>query len=116
MADYTGKAQFFVALKVPAQHEAEADRFFEHHADLMQRTHPKVGEEALLQYTVCKNPDEDGSVLFLSAQVYETKAGIDNHRKLIHEEPGLYEDLVSLVEKCDTTIGFGDSQVVHSLW
>jgi hypothetical protein len=55
-------------------------------------------------------------VLVLSAQVYETKAGIDNRRRLIREEPGLHEDLMSLVEKCETTIGFSDSEVVHSLW
>lgn len=116
MANYTGKAQFFVAFEVPAEHAEEADRFFEHHAEWMERTHPRDGDEALLQYTLSKSPDGEGNVLFLLAEVYETKAGIDHHRKLFHEQTGLQEKLEGLLEKCETTLGWGDSEVVHSLW
>ena len=55
MADYTGKASFFAALKCPVEHEAEGDEIFAHHADWMMRTHPREGEKALLQYTVPSN-------------------------------------------------------------
>lgn len=116
MARYTVEPHSFVAFKVPAEHADEADRFFEHHAEWMERTHPRDGEEALLQYTVSKNSDGEGNILILLAEVYKTKVGIDNHRKPHHGEPGLHEELVGLVEKCEATIGRNDSEVVHSLW
>ena len=116
MSDYTGKAQFFAAFQLPAEHEAEADRFFAHHAECMERTHPRDGDEALLQYSVSKDPDGEGNVLILLAEVYETTAGIDNHRKLWGEEPALKEELNDLLHECEATMGWGDSAVVHSLW
>lgn len=117
MADFTGKAQFFVAFKCAAEHEAEGDRFFARHAEWMERTHPKEGDTALLQYTVSKRLDGEGNVLFLLAEVYETSAGVENHSRLAHENEGEPDlaDLRALVDKCET-IGFGASDVVHSLW
>ena len=117
VADFTGKAQFFLALKCAAEHEAEGDRFFAQHAQWMERTHPKEGDTALLQYTVSKRLDGEGNVLFLLAEVYETSAGVENHSRLAHEnkrEPEM-ASLRALVDKSET-IGFGASDVVHSLW
>ena len=117
MADFTGKAQFFLALKCAAEHEVEGDRFFARHAEWMERTHPKEGDTALLQYTVSKRLDGEGNVLFLLAEVYETSAGVENHSRLAHENEGEPDmaSLRALVDKCET-IGFGASDVVHSLW
>jgi quinol monooxygenase YgiN len=118
MADYSGKAQFFVAFRCAAEHEAEGDRVFAHHAEWMERTHPKEGEEALLQYTVSKSRDDEGNVQFLLAEVYETTAGIDNHRRLSREDEddSGVQALLAWVGKCDATIGWDDADVVHSLW
>ena len=117
MADYTGRAHFFVAFRCPAEHEADGDSVFAQHAEWMERTHPKDGDKALLQYTVSKSHDDEGNVLFLLSEVYETKAGIDNHRKLAHddEEDSRVNDLLALADKCQT-IGWGDAEVLHSLW
>jgi hypothetical protein len=116
VADFKGKAHFFVAFKCAVEHEAEADRFFAHHAEWMERTHPKEGDEALLQYTVSKRLDGKGHVLFLLAEVYETAAGVENHSRLAHEdEEGVLSPFRALVDKCET-IGFGASEILHSLW
>jgi hypothetical protein len=117
VADFTGKAQFFVAFKCSAEHEAEGDRFFAQHAQWMERTHPKEGDTALLQYTVSTRLDGEGDVLFLLAEVYETSAGVENHSRLAHENEGEPDmaSLRALVDKSET-IGFGASDVVHSLW
>jgi hypothetical protein len=115
VTDYRGKGQFFIAFNCPAEHEAEGDGFFARHAQWMERTHPKAGDLALLQYTVSKSSDDDGNVLFLLAETYQTTAGIDNHRKLAHDDAPLLADLYSFRDKCQT-IGWGDAEVLHSLW
>lgn len=117
MPDYTGKAQFFVAFRCSAEHEAEGDRLFADHAAWMHRTHPKEGDEALLQYTVSKNHDENGNVQYLLAEVYETRAGVENHFRLAHEdeEASGLPHLLAFTDKCET-IGWGAADVAHSLW
>ncbi len=115
MADYTGKAEFFVALKCPAEHEAEGDRFFARHAEWMERTHPRDGELALLQYTVSKAHDEEGNALFLLAEVYETHAGVENHYALAHDDQTDPPDLRAFADKCES-IGLTGADVLHSLW
>jgi hypothetical protein len=119
MADFTGKAQYFLALKCASEHEAEGDRFFARHAEWMERTHPKEGHKALLQYTVSKRLDGKGNVLYLLAEVYETSAGVENHSRLAHEDEAgsglILPSFRALLEKCET-IGSGASDVVHSLW
>jgi hypothetical protein len=119
MADFTGKAQYFLALKCGAEHEAEGDRFFARHAEWMERTHPKEGDKALLQYTVSKRLDGKGNVLYLLAEVYETSAGVENHSRLAHEDEErsgpILPSFRAFVGKCES-IGSGASDVVHSLW
>ena len=115
MADYTGKAEFFMAFKCPAEHEAEGDRFFARHAEWMARTHPKDGELALLQYTLSKAHDDEGNALFLLAEVYETMAGVDNHYALAQDRQSDPPDLVAFAEKCET-MGRTGAEVLHSLW
>ena len=115
MADYTGKAQFFVAFKCPPEHEAEGDRIFAQHAEWMERTHPRDGDKALLQHTVSKAHDDAGNALFLLAEVYETKAGIDNHRDLARTDAHHDPFIAWAFDRCQT-IGWSDAEVLHSLW
>ena len=117
MADYTGKAQFLWTFKCPPEHETEGDRFFAHHADWMERTHPREGDEALLQYIVTKATDDEGSIIFLLYEVYETMAGVENHSKLAHddEEDSRVNDLIAFSRKCEV-IGAARGKVLHSLW
>jgi|GEM_PF-3326588 len=117
MADYTGKAQFFAAFRCAAEHEAEGDRVFAHHAAWIERTHPTEGDEALLQYMVPKSHDANGNVQFLLAEVYETQAGVAHHSRLAHadQEDSRLPDLVAFKEKCEV-IGWGPADVAHSLW
>lgn len=116
MADFTGEAQFFVAFRCPAEHEAEGDRVFADHVAWMERTHPKEGDEAL-QYTVSKQHDDDGNGQYPLAELYETTAGVDNHRRLAHEdeEDSGVRVLLAFADKCET-IGWGAADVAHSLW
>ncbi|WP_062381361.1 hypothetical protein [Demequina pelophila] len=117
MADYTGKAQFFAAFRCPEEHEAEGDRIFASHVAWMERTHPREGDLALLQYMVSKSHDGQGNVQFLLAEVYETAAGVENHSRLAHadEQDSNLPALLAFREKCET-IGWGSADVVHSLW
>lgn len=117
MADYTGGGHFFVALKCPAHLEPEGDAVFAHHVEWMARTHPREGDEALLQYTVSKRRDDDGNVLFLLSEIYATPAGVANHGRLAHEdeEDSRVHDLLDFAHKCEG-LGWGSSEVVHSLW
>jgi hypothetical protein len=57
-------------------------------------------------------------VQFLLAEVYETTAGIDNHRRLGREDEddSGVQALLAWAGKCDTTIGWYDADVVYSLW
>jgi hypothetical protein len=118
MTDNTGRAQFFIAFHCAAEHEAEGDEFFAHHAAWIERTHPKDGDLALLQYNVSKSKSADGTVAFLVAEVYETPAGIANHRKLAHddEDDSRVKDLGAFADKCLSTIGWTDATIEHSLW
>ena len=115
VADYTGKVQFFRAFKCPPEHEAEGDRFFTHHAEWMERTHPGEGDKALLQYTVSKDTDDEGNIIFLLYEVYETVAGAENHGKLAHDDGEILNEYVAFGEKCET-LGGGRGEVRHSLW
>ncbi len=117
MADYTGCSQFFLALRCPAEWEEEGDRVFAHHVQWVERTHPREGDAALLQYTVSKRKNDDGSINFLLAETYATDAGVRNHHRLAHEDKAdsRVEDLFDFAAKCDA-IGWGAHEVVASLW
>lgn len=65
--------------------------------------------------TVSKYRDDDGNAIFLLAEVYETTAGITNHRRLATLDPDHHDPLVAWLGKCEV-IGGGDAEVPHSLW
>ena len=63
--DYRGNAQFFLAIKAPAELEDDGDSIFAEHQAFMSRTHYRDGDKALLQYTVSKLANDDGTITYL---------------------------------------------------
>ncbi len=118
VADYTGTAQFFAAFKCPPEHEGEGDQILAHHAEWVARTHPREGDNALLQYTVTKGTDEYGNIVFLLYEVYATMAGVENHTRIAldDEEDSRVRDLIAWADKCDGSIRGATGEVLHSLW
>ncbi len=112
--NYKGKAQFSFTIVTPPELEAEGDRIFNLHAAWMAKTHYRDGEKALLQYNVTKSSDSDGNIIFVLTEVYETVAGIEDHRKQAHEAD-FFGDLSKWLGQCQV-IGGEDEVVIHSLW
>jgi quinol monooxygenase YgiN len=112
--NYKGKAQFSFTIVAPPELEAEGDRIFNLHAAWMEKTHYREGEKALLQYNVAKSSDEDGNIIFVLTEVYETVAGIEDHRKQTHEAD-FFGDFSKWLGQCQVT-GGDDEVVIHSLW
>ncbi len=111
--NFNGKAQLSFMIIAPPELEAEGDRLFKLHAEWMEKTHHREGEKALLQYTLSKSPDSDGRVIFILTEVYETVAGIEDHRKQAHNAD-FFNDLMKFNDHCQV-IGGGDGMVIHSL-
>lgn len=82
----------------------------------MSRTHSRDGDKALLQYMVAKRHDEEGNAVYLLSGVFETVAGITDHRE---QAGSLDEEWVHQMRtwwgKC-RLIGGGDSAVLQGLW
>ena len=112
--DYKGKAQTSYTIVAPASLEAEGDHVFKVHAEWMKKTHYREGDKALLQYTVAKSSDSDGNVLFVLTEVYETVAGIEDHREQAHGADW-YSEFTKWASQCQV-IGGGDDVVIQSLW
>jgi quinol monooxygenase YgiN len=112
--NYRGKAQFSFTIVAPPELEAEGDRVFNLHAEWMEKTHYQEGDKALLQYNVAKSSDEGGNIIFILTEVYETVAGIDDHRKQAHEAM-FFADFSKWLNQCQV-IGGDNEVVVHSLW
>jgi hypothetical protein len=111
---YTGKAQFSLIIIAPAELEAEGDRMFSLHAAWMEETHYREGEKALLQYTVAKRSDDDGNIIFVLTEVYETMAGVEDHyEQFSHCE--WRDDWQKFTGQCQVTYG-GGASIIHSLW
>ena len=112
--NYKGKAQFSFTIVAPPELEAEGVRVFNLHAEWMEKTHYREGEKALLQYNVAKSTDSDGNSIFVLTEVYETVAGIEDHRKQAHEAD-FFADFSNWLSQCQV-IGGEDEVVIHSLW
>ena len=114
--DYTGKAHFQFTIICPPEAEADGDRLFGQHADWMSRTHHREGEKALLQYVVAKSHDGDGNAVYLLSEVYETAAGIADHRaQASANQEAFGDEMRAWWGKCQL-IGGGDGEVLYSLW
>ena len=112
--NYTGKAQLTIIIDSPAELEAEGDRIFKQHAAWMEKSHYREGEKALLQYNVAKIPGDNGNVIFVLTEVYETVAGIDDHIEQAHEDEH-FEPFSKWQEQCKVTF-VRDASIIQSLW
>ena len=112
--NYKGKAQFSLTIVAPADLVADGDRFFKLHAEWMAKTHHRDGEKALLQYNVAKSSDSDGKIIYVLTEVYETVAGIEDHRQQAPQTE-FFEDFRTWRSKCQV-IGGEDEEVIQSLW
>ena len=111
---YTGKAQFALIIDSPAELEAEGDRIFNMHAAWMEKTHYREGEKALLQYNVAKSPGNDGNVIFVLTEVYETVAGIEDHIEQAQGDEH-HDALIKWMDQCNVTF-IREASIIHSLW
>ncbi len=112
--NYTGKAQFSLTVVAPPELESEGDRIFNLHAAWMKETHYREGEKALLQYTVAKRTDDDGNIIIVLTEVYETMAGVEDHYKQAGDWQWI-GDWRTFMDQCQVTYG-GGASIVHSLW
>ena len=112
--NYKGKAQFSFTVVAPPELEVEGDRVFRLHAEWMEKTHYRQGDKAFLQYNVAKSSDEDGNIIFILTEVYESVAGIDDHRKQAYEAE-FFPDFSKWLSQCRVT-GGENEVVIHSLW
>ena len=112
--DYQGNAQFFLAIKAPGELEDVGDAIFEDHQAFMSRTHHRDGDNALLQYTVSKLTNDDGTVTYLLCEVYEAPAGVAEHIKLAQAD-ALWDPFHDFLSKCEV-IGGGPGTIISSLW
>lgn len=111
---YTGKVQLSMIIDSPAELEAEGDRIFNMHAAWMEKTHYREGEKALLQYNVAKSPGDNGNVIFVLTEVYESVAGVDDHIEQAHADDH-FEAFSKWRAQCKVTF-VRDALIIHSLW
>ena len=120
-----GKIQLTIIYIAPPEAVEEGERVFRKHAEWMERTHPRVGELALLRYNIIKAPElkepfnpssePTGNTMFVLDEMYETQAGLDEHWRMAAEE---WEDMPLLVEwstKCKAVTAHNGA-AIQGLW
>ena len=112
--NYKGKAQLTIVIDSPAELEAEGDRILDMHEAWIRRTHYREGDKALLQYDIAKSRSENGNVIFVMTEVYETTAGIDDHIAQAQDDEH-HDLLLKWWERCNVTF-VRDGEIIHSLW
>ena len=112
--DYRGNAQFFLAIKAPAELEDVGDSIFADHQEFMSRTHHRDGDKALLQYTVSKLTNDDDTITYLLYEVYETAEGVADHIEKAQGD-ALWDPFHDFLDKCEI-IGGGPGSIISSLW
>jgi hypothetical protein len=120
-----GKTQLTFIITAPPDRVAEGDRIFADHAVWMERTHPRSGEAALLQYTVSKGPELNnpmdpsagttGNTCFVLDEYYETDAGVTNHFELAASSWREFPALQQWLSKCKVT-AVPVGAVFNNLW
>lgn len=97
----------------PAALEAEGQRLLASHAAMMATSHHRSGEFALLHYNVAKTPEHDGTVTFVVNQVYEHRAGLDDHLARREEWDDIH-GFNAWLSECQVTAVL-DGEVLHAL-
>jgi quinol monooxygenase YgiN len=98
----------------PVELEAEGDRIFNKHAAWMEKTHYREGEKALLQYNVAKSSGDNGNIIVVLTEVYESVAGIDDHIEQAHNDDH-FEAFSKWRARCKVTF-VRDASIIHSPW
>ncbi len=123
--DYKGKIQLTFVIVAPPNQVAEGDRIFKSHAPWMEKTHPRTGNKALLQYTVSKAPEmknpmdpnagTTGNTCFILNEFYESQAGVTDHFQQATSGWKDFSALVQWMQKCKVT-AVPAAPVFNSLW
>ena len=95
------------------------------HGTWMESTHYRTGEKALLSYNVSKmkelsdpgdfNSTPTGNTYFILIEIYETIAGVHDHRKQAHESWKDFPAFRDWLDKCKVTF-IGAASIFNSLW
>ena len=115
---YEGKTQLTRMWVYKAEYAQKMEENIAVHTKWMQETHYKEGDKALhfLNWSSApkiKDEAETGNITFVLTEVYETKAGVDDHFQQAQETLSLRNDLCEgLVEKIVCDCGL----IKHSLW
>lgn len=122
---HQGKVQLLYVTAAPAALVEEGKRLFASHAKWMQATHHRSGPKALLSYNVSTAPEpadiwnegngSTGRTLFILQEIYETKAGVEDHQRQAQENWQDYGAYVAWLQKCEIR-GVGNSTIQQSLW
>jgi quinol monooxygenase YgiN len=104
---------------------AEGDRIFASHAELMEKTHHREGELALLRYNVAKGPELSNpldpasepteNTCFVLTEVYANPAGLEDHWRIGTTEWADMGAFMAWAGNVDVAVLHG-SPVIHSLW
>ena len=109
---YNGNVQLTMVMIATPELEAEGDRLWKSHAAMMEKTHYREGEKALLQYIISKGTDDDGNIRYVLTEVYKTPAGLKDH-----SERGDWKDweiAKKWLDQCE--ISSNVVNVIDSLW
>ena len=122
---YHGKTQLTLIIIAPPDQAAEGDRLFQSHGAWMEATHYRTGEKALLSYNVSKAPEFSdpgdfdsvltGNTCFVLTEIYESKAGVLDHRKQARENWRDFPAFDEWLDKCKVTPVLAAS-IFNSLW
>jgi hypothetical protein len=122
---YNGKVQLTFVIVAPPEHVEEGDRIFGTHAPWMESTHHRSGEKALLSYTVSKMPElsnpmdlnsaPTGNTCFVLNEIYETKAGVEDHFQQAASNWKDFPALGKWLENC-RVVAVPAAPIAHSLW
>jgi hypothetical protein len=122
---HTGKIQLTVIFTATPDLVAEGDRIFKSHAAWMGKSHYRDGNKALLLYNIVKGPElanpldpssaPTGNTCFVLTEVYESRAGIDDHWQQGAQGWKDFPALAAWGSKCKPVTVHG-AQIVHSLW
>ncbi len=122
---YNGKTQLTFVIIAPPDQVAEGDRIFKSHAPWTEKSHPRSGDKALLEYTVSKAPEMQnpldpnsgttGNTCFIINEYYESEAGVANHFEQAMSSWQDFPALVKWMEKCKATV-IPAAPVFNALW
>ena len=74
----------------------------------MSKTHHRDGDKALLQYTVSKLVNDDGTVTYLLCEVYQTPEGVADHIEQARGDAH-WDPFHGFLDKCEV-IGSGPAR------